>query len=186
MSLLIRIFTVCLVNLFCIPIFEIWNKQCGCPNIAVCPNIPDFTLLIDKISDTTCSLYCSNDSTMLNKGASRAKNSSEWSRDTMALLFMISHLREEKRELHAWVARTVVIPSSPANILKVGNTAFTVSALPPSSQAKGTNSTSFLTHKERSRVSTLGLRRCPPSVWDSVCISQLFEKAPLDNQPYLY
>ena len=32
----------------------------------------------------------------------------------------------------------------------------------PSSQAKGTNSASFLTHKrkERSGVSTLGLRRC--------------------------
>ena len=30
----------------------------------------------------------------------------------------------------------------------------------PSSQAKGTKSTSFLTRKERSGLSTLGLRRC--------------------------
>ena len=39
MSRLIRIFTVCLVNLFFIPITELWNKQGGCPNLAVCPNI---------------------------------------------------------------------------------------------------------------------------------------------------
>ena len=38
MSRLIRIFTVCLVNLFFIQITELWNKQGGCPNI------PDFTL----------------------------------------------------------------------------------------------------------------------------------------------
>ena len=44
MSRLIRIFTVCLFNLFFIPIIELWNKQGGCPNSAVCPNIPDFTL----------------------------------------------------------------------------------------------------------------------------------------------
>ena len=44
MSRLIRIFTVCLVNLFSIPIFEILNKQGRCPNLAICPNIPDFTL----------------------------------------------------------------------------------------------------------------------------------------------
>ena len=35
----------CLVNLFFIPIFEIWNKQGHCLSLAVCPNIPDFTLL---------------------------------------------------------------------------------------------------------------------------------------------
>ena len=44
MSRLIRIFTVCLFNSFFIPIFEILNKQGRCPNLAVCPNIPDFTL----------------------------------------------------------------------------------------------------------------------------------------------
>ena len=31
-----------------IPIFEIWNKQGRCSNLAVCPNIPDFTLLEKK------------------------------------------------------------------------------------------------------------------------------------------
>ena len=46
MSHLIRIFTVCLVNLFIIPIFEIWSKQGRCPKLAVCPNIPDFTLTL--------------------------------------------------------------------------------------------------------------------------------------------
>ena len=45
MSRLIRIFTVCLVNLFFIPITELWNKEGGCPNLAVCPSIPDFTLI---------------------------------------------------------------------------------------------------------------------------------------------
>ena len=44
MSRLIRISIVCSVNLFFIPIIELWNKQGGCPNLAVCPNIPDFTL----------------------------------------------------------------------------------------------------------------------------------------------
>ena len=43
---LTRIFTVCLVNLFFIPIIELWNKQGGCPNLAVSRNIPDFTLMI--------------------------------------------------------------------------------------------------------------------------------------------
>ena len=46
MSRLIRNFTVCWVNLFFIAITELWNKQGGCPNLAVCPNIPDFTLQI--------------------------------------------------------------------------------------------------------------------------------------------
>ena len=45
MSPLIKIFTVYLVNLFFIPIFEIRNKQGHCPNLAICLNIPDFTLL---------------------------------------------------------------------------------------------------------------------------------------------
>ena len=44
MSRLIMIFSVCSVNLSFILIFEIWNKQDRCPNLAVCPNIPDFTL----------------------------------------------------------------------------------------------------------------------------------------------
>ena len=44
MSRLIRSFTVCLVNLIFVPITELWNKQGGCPNLAVCPKIPDFTL----------------------------------------------------------------------------------------------------------------------------------------------
>ena len=44
MSRLIRIFTVCFVNLIFISITELWNKQGGYPNLAVCPNIPDFTL----------------------------------------------------------------------------------------------------------------------------------------------
>ena len=40
MRSLIRIFNVCLVNLFFIQIIELWNKQGDCPNLAVCPNIP--------------------------------------------------------------------------------------------------------------------------------------------------
>ena len=44
MSRLIRIFTVCLVNLFFISIFKIGNKQGCCPNLADRPNLPDFTL----------------------------------------------------------------------------------------------------------------------------------------------
>ena len=44
MSRLIRIFTVCLVNLLFIPIIKIWNKKGRCPNLADCPNLPDFTL----------------------------------------------------------------------------------------------------------------------------------------------
>ena len=48
MSRLIRIFTVCLVKLFCIPIIEVWNKQDRCPNLAVCPNILNFTLLLRR------------------------------------------------------------------------------------------------------------------------------------------
>ena len=50
MSRLIRIFTVCLVNWFSIPIFELWNKQGRCPNLAVCLKIPDFTLVVYKAS----------------------------------------------------------------------------------------------------------------------------------------
>ena len=46
MSRLIRIFTVCLVNLFFIPIIKLGNNQGGCRNLAVCPNIPDFTLVL--------------------------------------------------------------------------------------------------------------------------------------------
>ena len=45
MSRLIRIYTVCLVILFFIPIIEIWNKQGRCPNLADRPNLPDFTLI---------------------------------------------------------------------------------------------------------------------------------------------
>ena len=45
MSRLIRIFTVCLVILFYISIIELCNKQGGCPNLAVCPNIPDSTVM---------------------------------------------------------------------------------------------------------------------------------------------
>ena len=33
-----------LINVFIIPIIELWNKQGGCPNLAVCPKLPDFTL----------------------------------------------------------------------------------------------------------------------------------------------
>ena len=46
MGRLTRIFTVCLVNLFFIPNFEISNNQGRCPNLAVCLNIADFTLRI--------------------------------------------------------------------------------------------------------------------------------------------
>ena len=60
MSRIIRIFTVCLVILFFIPIIELRNKQGNCPNLAVCPNIPDFTiykLLISSLpSNTLCIL----------------------------------------------------------------------------------------------------------------------------------
>ena len=48
MSRLIRIFTVCLVNLFFITIIERRNKQGDCPNLAVCPNIPDFTQISSR------------------------------------------------------------------------------------------------------------------------------------------
>ena len=50
MSRLIRIFTVCLVNLFFIPIVKIWNKQRRCPNLADRPNLPDFTLIYPLFS----------------------------------------------------------------------------------------------------------------------------------------
>ena len=42
------------------------------------------------IYNIPCSLYCSNDFTMLNKSVSRAKNSGEHSRATIALLCIIS------------------------------------------------------------------------------------------------
>ena len=46
MSRLIRIFTVCLVNYF---YSNNWTmKQSGCPNIAVCPNISDFSVHGDE------------------------------------------------------------------------------------------------------------------------------------------
>ena len=45
MSRLIRIFNICLVLLFFVPLTELLNEQGGCPKLAVCPNIPDFTLL---------------------------------------------------------------------------------------------------------------------------------------------
>ena len=41
--LCIRIITVCLVNL--IPIIQKYKKQGHWPNLADCPNLPDFTLL---------------------------------------------------------------------------------------------------------------------------------------------
>ena len=44
MSRLIRICTVCLVNLFFIPIIKIQNKQGFFPNLADLPKLPDFTL----------------------------------------------------------------------------------------------------------------------------------------------
>ena len=50
MSRLIRIFTVCLVNLFIIPIIKIWNKQGCCPNLADHPNLPDITLSCNSSS----------------------------------------------------------------------------------------------------------------------------------------
>ena len=46
-SRLIRIFTVCLVDLFFIPIIKIWNKQGRCPNLADRSNLPDFTLVTE-------------------------------------------------------------------------------------------------------------------------------------------
>ena len=41
---LIRIFTVCLVNLIFIPIIQKGKKQGRCPNLDDCLNLPDFTL----------------------------------------------------------------------------------------------------------------------------------------------
>ena len=48
MSRLIKVFTVslCFVSCFFIPIIRICNKQGRCPNLADCPNLPDFTLVI--------------------------------------------------------------------------------------------------------------------------------------------
>ena len=43
MSRFIRIFIVCLVRLFFIPIIAIWTKLGRCPNLANCPNVPMFT-----------------------------------------------------------------------------------------------------------------------------------------------
>ena len=43
MRRLIRIFTVCLGN-----IFFIWDKKRGCPNLAVCPIILDFPLITSR------------------------------------------------------------------------------------------------------------------------------------------
>ena len=54
MSRLIRVFTVCLVILFFIPIIELCNKQGDCPNLAVCPNVPDFTLVFVRSSGNQC------------------------------------------------------------------------------------------------------------------------------------
>ena len=45
MSRLTWIFTVCLVNLFVIPIIKIRNKQGDCPNLVDRPNSLDFTLI---------------------------------------------------------------------------------------------------------------------------------------------
>ena len=70
MSDIIWNFTVCLVNRFFIPIIEIRNKQGRCPNLAVCPNIPDFTILriglsrvnsdgrINSDIDMVCFTFC--------------------------------------------------------------------------------------------------------------------------------
>ena len=43
MSRLIRIFTVCLVNLFFIQIIKVWHKQGRYQNLAERPNLPEFT-----------------------------------------------------------------------------------------------------------------------------------------------
>ena len=43
---LIRIFTVCLVILFLIPIIKIYKKKGRCPNLPDRPNLPDFTLMV--------------------------------------------------------------------------------------------------------------------------------------------
>ena len=45
MSRLIRIFTVWIINLIFIPILQKWKKQGRCPNLADCPNLPDFALV---------------------------------------------------------------------------------------------------------------------------------------------
>ena len=48
-SRLIRIFTVCIVDLSFIPIIQKLKKQGRCPNLADCPNIPDFTLTYEHL-----------------------------------------------------------------------------------------------------------------------------------------
>ena len=50
MSRLIRIFTVCLVDLFFIPIIKIWNKQGRCLNLADRPNLPELYPIWDSFS----------------------------------------------------------------------------------------------------------------------------------------
>ena len=58
-SRLIWIYTVCLVNLF---FSNIWNmnlnKQGCCPNLAVCPNIPDFILVATKHNQNLTLITC--------------------------------------------------------------------------------------------------------------------------------
>ena len=50
MSRLISTFTICLFNLFFIPIIEIQDKRGCCPNIADCQNLPDFTIFFGTSS----------------------------------------------------------------------------------------------------------------------------------------
>ena len=57
MSRLIRIFTVFLINLFFIPIIELLPYLGGCPNLAVCPNKPDFTLTNEFCSMGVATIY---------------------------------------------------------------------------------------------------------------------------------
>ena len=63
MSRLIRISTVCLVNLFFIPIIALCNKQSRCLNLAVCRNILDYPkcysfCIIVKLSVINICIHC--------------------------------------------------------------------------------------------------------------------------------
>ena len=66
MSRLIRIFTVCLVNLVFIPFIRIWNKPGRCPNLDDCPNLSDFTLSMVLDLSTFISPSCNMHTTFSN------------------------------------------------------------------------------------------------------------------------
>ena len=75
--------------------------------------------------------------------------------------FKLTYYRINPFEMTQTVKRLVETLKTFIKFMKI----LPISPLIASSQAKGTNSTSFLTCKERSGDSTLGLRRCTYCRW---------------------